>query len=153
MSKSLHATLITICTSRADYHYHHCRNTSLTTSLCSHPLFGLHKHSSSINECQWVPFFSAWRNSVPPLCFICISMSDATVSECSSAAICHTTTTCNGILVERFNLYCHTIHLWHNRGITFRSVFAYWVLIWPSLKISCQSLLQNCHVQQTYTKN
>jgi len=28
-----------------------------TTSLCSHPLFGLHKHSTGINECQWVQFF------------------------------------------------------------------------------------------------
>ena len=28
------------------------------TSLCSHPLFGLHTHSTSITECQQVPFFS-----------------------------------------------------------------------------------------------
>ena len=27
------------------------------SSLCSHPLFGLHKCSASISECQWVPFF------------------------------------------------------------------------------------------------
>ena len=26
------------------------------SSLCSHPLFGLHKHSASANKWQWVPF-------------------------------------------------------------------------------------------------
>ena len=26
-------------------------------SLCSHPLFGLHKCSVSVDECQWVPLF------------------------------------------------------------------------------------------------
>ena len=41
------------------------------------------------------------------LCFILTSMSD-----CPSAAICLMATECNGILVGRFNLYCHTnIHL------------------------------------------
>ena len=34
-----------------------------TTSLCSQPLFGLHKCSASINEGQWLPFFSTQRNS------------------------------------------------------------------------------------------
>ena len=28
-----------------------------TASPCSHPLLGFHKHSASIHECQWVPFF------------------------------------------------------------------------------------------------
>jgi len=28
-----------------------------TASVCSHLLFGLCKHSASINECQWVQFF------------------------------------------------------------------------------------------------
>ena len=36
---------------------HHCWNVPLTNSLCSHPLIGLQKHSASIDECQWVPFF------------------------------------------------------------------------------------------------
>ena len=27
------------------------------TSLCSHLLFGVHKHSASSDECQWMPFF------------------------------------------------------------------------------------------------
>jgi len=48
---------------------HHCWNIPPTASLCSHPLFGLHKclasineyqwveHSASVSECQWVSFF------------------------------------------------------------------------------------------------
>jgi len=35
-------------------------------------------------------------------------MSDAALSDCPSAAICHTATTYNGILMGRFSLYCHT---------------------------------------------
>ena len=37
-------------------HHCHCWYTPSTTGTVSHPLFGLHKHSASINECQWVPF-------------------------------------------------------------------------------------------------
>ena len=67
------------------------------------------------DKCQWVPFFSAWRNSVPPLCFIHTSKSDSILIDCSFAAICHTATKCNGILAGRFNLYCCTnICLWHH---------------------------------------
>ena len=32
--------------------------------LCSHPLFGLHKYSASMDKVQWLQFFSAW-NSIP----------------------------------------------------------------------------------------
>ena len=60
-NKSLYATLRKIlmavqkvvCLS---HRYHQCWNTPPTTSLCSHPLVGLHKHSASVSECQWVPF-------------------------------------------------------------------------------------------------
>ena len=55
--------------------------------------------------------FSPWRNSMAHLCFICTSMSEAILSDCPFAAISHTSTTCNGILVGRFNLYCHTISI------------------------------------------
>ena len=55
--------------------------------------------------------FSTWRNSVPHLCFRYTSMSDAAVSDCPSAAICHTATKYNGILAGRFNPYCHTTDL------------------------------------------
>jgi hypothetical protein len=35
----------------------HCWNAPPTSSLCSHPLFGLCKHSASVDECQLVQFF------------------------------------------------------------------------------------------------
>ena len=54
VNKSLHAMLIKMCTSRVDWQ---CWNAWPTTSMCSHPLFGLHKCSTSISECHWVPFF------------------------------------------------------------------------------------------------
>ena len=38
-------------------HCCHYQNAPPTTSLCSHPLLGLHKRSATVNECQWVPFF------------------------------------------------------------------------------------------------
>jgi len=38
------------------------------------------------------------------------------LSDCPSAAICHIATTCHGILVGRFNLYCHSTNMtsWAN---------------------------------------
>ena len=105
------------------------------TSLCSHPLFGLHTHSTSITECQQVPFFSQGGIQLH-LCFICTSMSDAILSGCPSAAICHMAATRNGILVGRFSLYCRTNNQQHQQppqtsqtnitgGITFRAALAY----------------------------
>jgi len=46
--------------------------------------------------------------------FIHTSMSDAILSDCSSAAICHTAIKYNWIVVGRFRPYCHitSIHLW-----------------------------------------
>jgi len=37
---------------------HHCWNTAVITSWCSHSMFGLQKHSVSFDECQCVQFFS-----------------------------------------------------------------------------------------------
>ena len=93
----------------------HCWNTPPTTSLWSHPLFGVHKCSSRIDECQGVQFFSAWRDSVTHLCFTCTSMLNAILSDCPSAAIHHMPTKSKGILAGRFNLYCHTTNIcrWH----------------------------------------
>ena len=34
---------------------HHCWNASLTSLLCSHPLFGLHKHSARVYERHFFP--------------------------------------------------------------------------------------------------
>ena len=42
--------LVQICTAN------HCWNIPPAASLCSHPLFGLQKHSESTKECQWVSF-------------------------------------------------------------------------------------------------
>ena len=49
--------------------------------------------------------FSTWRNSVTLLCFLCVSVSDSILSDCTSAAVCHKANTCTGILVGRFYLY------------------------------------------------
>ena len=59
-----------------------------TTSLCSHPPFGLQNCSAGISRCQWIPFSPAWRNSVTHLCFKCTSMTDTILSDFHSAA-CH----------------------------------------------------------------
>ena len=49
----------------AHCHCPHYWNTPSTASLCLHPLFGLHKHSASFNECQWVQYsphvWTQWR--------------------------------------------------------------------------------------------
>ena len=89
----------------------HCWNTPPTTSLCSHPLFGLHKSSASVNKCQWVPFISTWRHPMPHLYFICTSMSDTILSDCPSSTICHMATKCNGVFLGRFNLHSHTTNI------------------------------------------
>ena len=90
-----------------------CWNTPSTGSLCSHPLFGLHKCSTSISECHLVPFFLYVGIRLHTSAFIHTSMSDDILSDCPSAAICRTATKCNGILVGRFHLYCPTISICH----------------------------------------
>ena len=116
MNKSLHAVLIKICTNRGDplllsplmKHTTHCL-TVLTSTLWSPLMFSKH-HWMSMGAI----FFHMEEIRDTPL-LICTSMSDAIVSDCPSAVICHMATTFNGILVGRFNFYCHTtnIHLWH----------------------------------------
>lgn len=44
-------------------------------SCCSHPLFDLRKHSASIDECHWVPFFLNGEAQLTHLCSICTSRS------------------------------------------------------------------------------
>ena len=106
--KNLHVMLVKICTSEGDSLSPSIQVKQTTVSLCSRSLFDLQKCSASISKCQWMQFFSTWRNSVTHLCFICTSMSDVIVSDCSSVAICHMATECNGILAGWLNLYCHT---------------------------------------------
>ena len=73
---------------------------TVTTAETNHPpLFGLHKCSASIDECQWVPFFQH-GGIYHHLCFIHTSMSDAILSDCPSAAICCTATICDQILTS-----------------------------------------------------
>ena len=113
INKHLQAVFIKICLTYRNVAClsrccHHCWNTPRTTSVCSHPLFGLH---------WWMSMgaiFSAWRNLVPPLYSIHTSMSDAILSDCPPTAICHKAKKYNEILTGRFNFYCHpsTIHLW-----------------------------------------
>ena len=56
--------------------------------------------SINIHKCWWMSMgtlFSAWRNSFPHLCFICISKPETILSDCPSAAICHAKTECNTV--------------------------------------------------------
>ena len=48
-------------------HCHHYLNVLPTTLLCSHPLFGLHKCSESIDESQWVTV--AWQQHAVEYCW------------------------------------------------------------------------------------
>ena len=94
-------------------HHCHCWNAPPTTSVLASTVWSpsmFCKH----RKCQWGTFFSAWKNSMTPLCLIRTSMSDTIVSDCPSAAICHMAKKCHGLLVGRFNLNCHTtnIQLW-----------------------------------------
>jgi len=118
MNKSLNAVLIKICMAIQNmayisYHCYYCWNALPAASQCSHSLFGVPKCSASINKFQWMQFISEWRNSMTHLCFVRTSMSDSILSDCPSAAICHTATTCDRTSVGKFSLYCHTtnIHL------------------------------------------
>ena len=57
------------------------------------------------------------HGGIQHLCFT--SMSEAISSDFLSAAICHVATKCNGILVGKFNLYCHTTNIhFQNHGPT-----------------------------------
>lgn len=87
------------------YCYHHW-NTSSTTWLFQYPLFALHKHSTSINEFQWVQFFSTWTRSITHLFFMCVSVSDVIVRL---SLCCHLTTKFNDTLAWINVLMIH----WH----------------------------------------
>jgi len=77
MNKSLYPALMKTCTSKGNpLSLLPPLEHTTRSSLGSHPLSGLQKHSGSVNECQWMQFFSAWRNSVAHLCFMCAFVSD-----------------------------------------------------------------------------
>jgi len=63
---------------------------STTASLCQHPQVGLCKCSANTDQCQWVPLFPhGGIQSPPPLRSIHTPISDTTLSDCPTAAICH----------------------------------------------------------------
>ena len=97
MNKSLHFVIVKIHVAAwndacLSCHCCHCWNAPPTASLRSHPQFGLHKHLASVDK---YAIFSMWRNSVTHFCFMCTSMSDAILSDCPSAAVCHMAAKCN----------------------------------------------------------
>jgi hypothetical protein len=86
----------------------------LTTSLCSHPLFGLRKRSASVGECHWVQFFFCMEEFHYTLLFHTHCHVRRHLSDCPIAVICRTATKFKGILAGRFHLYCHinSVRLW-----------------------------------------
>lgn len=59
MNNSLHAMFVTTCASRGDpLSLSPLLKCTTHSSLCSHPPFGLHKHSPTINERQRVQLYS-----------------------------------------------------------------------------------------------
>ena len=106
INRHLHAALRKIYSSRGATLFYSV--SPLTTSLYSHPLFGLHQCSLSIDKCQRCHFFSTWMNFMTHLCFICASMPD---SNFVSAALCCTARVWTGILSGRFSLCCHITNI------------------------------------------
>ena len=109
--QELHAALIKICTSATDPLWllpmlkHTIHNLTVLTATA-----GLHKCSSSIDECQWVPFLL--HRGVPlHNCSILTSRSDTILSNCLSAAIHHMATKRNRMLVGRFKPFCHSTNI------------------------------------------
>jgi len=108
MNKSLYAVLIVTCTSGSVL-LSLLKHTASTASLCLCPVFGDHKHSADVDECQW--WNSVCRNSMTDLCFIYAFVSDIVLSDCPSAAICLIATKCNGIFAGSLSLYYHTTNI------------------------------------------
>ena len=102
-SGTWHVFHVAVATAETCHPPSHCANIHCLVSV------NVQQASMNVIGCN----FSAWRNSITHLCFICTSMSDAILSDCPSAVICHTATKFNGILAGRFNLCCHNnnIHL------------------------------------------
>ena len=113
--QSLHAVLLTICNSRC--------GPIVTTAEAHHPLpHHDHVHSVVSRNIQHASMNASGRHfflTVTHLCFISTSTLGAILSDCPSAAICHTASKYNRILVGRFSLYWHTTNIgfWHH-GLT-----------------------------------
>ena len=88
MNRSLHAALVKIYTS-ADYPLSLFPLLKHTTPCLTVLIFTV--WSPSTFSKHWLmslgATFSAWRNSMTCLCFMCTSVSDAILSDCPSAAV------------------------------------------------------------------
>jgi len=114
MNQSLHAVLVKTCTTGSDP----LSLLSLLkrTTSCHTVLIPTVWSPQTFSKCQRMSvgaIFSTWRNSIPHICIIHTSMSDAILSDCCSAAICPMAPKCNIILMGKFSLYCcaTNIHL------------------------------------------
>ena len=96
-------TTVTIASAKMHHPLPHCAHIHCLVSVNTQQM------SMTVNGCHCSCIVSS-----PHLHFIHPFTSDAILSDCPSAAICHTTTTCSGILVGKFILCCHTtnIHFW-----------------------------------------
>ena len=108
MNKSLPAVFITICTSGGDPLPPLLKHTTVFTPHCAH----IHSINALQASVSVGAIFSIQRKSMSSLCFLHTFISDAILSSCPCAPICHMATKCNGILVGRFNLYCHTTNIY-----------------------------------------
>lgn len=127
MNKSLHATLVNICTSGGD--------PVLLSSLlkcithCLAVLTSTTESPSMFSKHQWMSisaiFFCMEEFSDTPLFHALFYVRHHSVRLPLFAAICHTAKKCNGISSESFYLYCHPTNIRHcgqkTGGINFRS--------------------------------
>jgi len=110
VSWSTHSSFCGV-TALLGHHCHRCWSVPPTSSLRSHPQ-AFSKHwwmSMGTTSSTWMNWFVHFCFIC--ICFICTSVSDIILSDCPSAATCHTATKCNGILTGRFNLYCHPTNI------------------------------------------
>ena len=108
MTKSLHAALVKICTMEVTHCCcHHCWNTTPRTSLCRHPLFGLHKCSASISECQWMPLIL--HGGIQWYTFASCTL-PFQIPVCQPDPLLPTVTKQQNVMEYwwRLSLYCHT---------------------------------------------
>ena len=79
-----------------EMHYHHLTVLTSTVSCVCFP-----RSPYTFSKSRWMSVsatVSAWGNSMTQLCFIPNSMPDTILSDCPTAAICHTATKYNGVL-------------------------------------------------------
>jgi hypothetical protein len=128
---------VTVTTTETHHPPPHCANIHCSVSV------NLQKVSMNVIGCA---IFSAWRNSITHLCFIYTSMSDS-----PSTVICHMATKFNGILVGRFNLYCHNQHLplmsWANLTLHVHILSCFYKLNWPKDDQKGPKHVSNSHIE------